>query len=91
MSAEVISLGGGPITAKRRELFARAVSEAFDLYVRDYAVEPEAVVFVLNGVKLSSQISWHVTGESEDGVVSVLALAAVHMLAEAQSGRQGRE
>lgn len=91
MSENVVSLKGGAIENERRAAFMQAVVASFDLYVATYGQEPEAVVYVLCGLTQPSQIAWDIRGDSMGGPTSILSLAAVHCLAEAQSARQGLE
>lgn len=91
MSENVISIKGGDVVNERREAFSRAVLLSYDRYVTENGYEPDAIVYVLNGVTKASQIAWDVQGGSMGGVVSVLSLAAIHCLAEAQASRQGIE
>lgn len=89
MSDNVTSITGvrGQHGNPRRTAFAETVAAAFDTYVADFGVEPETIVFVLNGLTQESHVSWHITGASEKGATSVLCYAAVHLLAEAQASR----
>lgn len=89
MSENVVSLKGGPIENERREAFLQAVAASFDLYVESHAQEPDAIVYVLCGVKQPSRIAWDIRGESAGGPTSILSIAAVHCLAEAGASRQG--
>lgn len=91
MTGNVISLKGGAIENERREAFMRAVATSYDLYAESYGHDPDALVYVLCGIKQPSQIAWEIQGESQGGPLSVLAIAAVHCQAEAAQGRQGLE
>lgn len=91
MTATVVSIKGGEIENERRATFLQAVAASFDRYVSENGQEPDALVYVMCGLKQPSQIAWDIRGDSMGGPVSVLSLAAVHCLAEAQSGRQGLE
>ena len=86
MKENVVSISGADVEINnpRRDRFMKAVVNSFDLYVRDNGHEPEAIVYVLCGLKQSSRIAWDVTGDSAGGATSIIALAAAHMLAEAQ-------
>ena len=87
MSENVVALKRGTqIANARREAFLQAVSASFDHYVEKQGHEPDAVVYVLCGLKQTSSIGWHVTGDSEGGATSVLSMAAVHCLTEAGRG-----
>lgn len=88
MTDNVVSIHGAEISNARREAFMRAVAASFDIYVEARGEEPEALVYVLCGVKQPSQIGWDVHGESRAGVTSVLSLAATHCLSEAAPPRQ---
>lgn len=89
MGADVVTLRGGPIENERRAAFLQPVAASFDHYVEANGQEPDAVVYVMCGIKQSSQIAWDIHGDSAGGPTSILSLAAVHCMAEAQSGRQG--
>lgn len=89
MSEKVVSLKGGAIENERREAFMRAVATSYDFYVEEHGHDPDAIVYVLCGIKQPSQIAWDIQGESQGGPTSILSLAAVHCLVEAQSARQG--
>lgn len=86
MSDNVVSLKGASISNARREAFLQAVGASFDIYVEHHGYEPDAIVYTLCGLKQALQMAWHICGESEGGATSVLALAAVHFLYEAQGG-----
>jgi hypothetical protein len=79
----VVSLRGEGVASARRASFLQAVAESFDLYVKDHGCEPDGLVYVMAGIRQTSQIGWHIEGESEGGATSVIALAAVHCLREA--------
>lgn len=89
MSENVVSLKGGSLNQERRDQFAKAVAISFDRYVEEYGSEPDALVYVLCGIRQPSHIAWDVQGDSKGGVTSVLSIAAMHCAAEAQSARQG--
>lgn len=89
MADNIVSLGKADLHSQRRDAFMQAVAATFERYVAHYGYEPDAIVYVMNGAKQGSLIGWEVGGDSEGGAVSCLALAAVHVMAEAQSGRQG--
>lgn len=89
MSGEVVSIGKAAIVSDRRASFMAAVAQSFERYVSDHGFEPDAIVYTLCGLKQPSRIAWDIQNESQGGPTSILALAAVHMLAEAQSSRQG--
>lgn len=91
MSENVVSFNGGPVDNERRQLFVQAVAASFDLYVNSYGYEPDALVYVLCGLKQASQIAWDIRGESKAGPTSILSLAAIHCLTEAGTARQGRD
>ncbi len=90
MSAKVVSLKGGEIENERRAAFMQAVAASFDLYVSDHGHEPEAIVYVLCGLKQPSHIAWDIQGDSQGGPMSIISIAAVHCMAEAQVSRQCR-
>ncbi len=85
MTADVISLKGGEIKNERRALFVQAVAATFDFYVERHGYEPDALVYVICGLKQPSIVAWDIRGESKGGGGSILSQAAVHVLAEAQS------
>lgn len=89
MSENVVQLGKADVTSARREAFLLTVAQSFELYVTTHGHEPDAVVFTLAGICQPSLIGWQVEGVSRDGVTSVLSMAAVHTMAEAQQARQG--
>lgn len=89
MSDNVVALGSNPITSERRRSFMEAVAQSYEAYIVEHGYEPEALVYVLAGTHQASHIAWHVEGQSQSGVVSVLSLAAVHCLTEAGQSRQG--
>lgn len=89
MSENVVSIGKAAIVSERREAFLQAVAQTFERYVAEFGYEPDAIVYTLNGTHQASLIGWDIQGASQDGAVSILALSAVHVLAEAQKGRQG--
>lgn len=88
MSENVVSIGKAAIQSERREQFLATIAQAFERYVSAYDEEPDALVFVLNGVFQPSVIGWDIHGPSENGVTSVLSIAAVHASAEAESCRK---
>jgi hypothetical protein len=85
----VVSLKGQEVENERRDAFMRAVALSYDVYVREHGQEPDAIVYVLNGLTKPSQIAWDIQGDSQGGPSSILSLAAVHCLTEAGSARQG--
>lgn len=85
MDANVVSLRGEPVESDRRAEFLRRVGESFDDYARRNGQEPEAVVYALCGLKQPVSASWIVTGESEGGARSVLALATMGIQWEAMT------
>lgn len=89
MSASVVTLNGGPLQNESRAAFVQAVAASFDLYVERHGHEPDAIVYVLCGLKQPSTIAWDIRGDSMGGPTSVLSIAAVHCQAEAASSRQG--
>jgi hypothetical protein len=89
MSDNVVKLGQAAVDSPRRTLFLQTVAAAFEEFVAAYGREPDAIVYVLNGIKQPSQVGWCIEGESGEGVTSTLALAACHLQAEAASTRQG--
>jgi hypothetical protein len=89
LSDNVVAFGNTIHGDAHKEGFLRAVAQSYDLYVEDFDQAPDAVVYALCGITQPSQIGWLVTGPSEKGVTSVVSLAAVHMLSEAASTRQG--
>lgn len=82
---KVVSLTGAPVTEDRREAFLAAVGLSYDLYVKSEGAEPDAIVYVLNGLRKSSRLGWHTSGESQGGSTAIIALAAIHIMAEAQN------
>lgn len=80
----VVSLTGAKVDNDRRSRFVQCVAQSFDKYVADNGYEPEAIVYVLCGLKQSSRIAWDIHEGSAGGATSIIALAAVHMMAEAQ-------
>lgn len=86
MSADVVSLKGGPVTSQRREEFVQAVAASFDLYVESLGAEPDAIVYVMGGIKQTSRISWHMSGETEGGATTMLCVAAAHCQAHVSNG-----
>jgi hypothetical protein len=91
MSENVVSLHGGDIANARRQAFVQAVAASFDLYVEAYGHEPDAIVYVLCGLKQPSRIAWDIHGDSMGGPTSILSIATVHCQAEAAASRQGIE
>lgn len=91
MSDNVISFSGAPIDSERREAFVQAVAASFDQYLTEYGYEPDAIVYVMCGLKQPSRISWDIRGDSERGATSILAVAALHCTAEAAARRLGIE
>lgn len=89
MTADVVSLRGGEVENERRAAFVQAVAASFDLYVERNGQEPDAVVYVLCGIKQPPQIAWDIRGDSMGGPTSILSIAAVHCQAEAAQSRQG--
>ena len=89
MSDNVHKLGAGPLDSRRRDAFIQAVAQSFDLYVEVNGYEPDAIVYVLAGVRQQSRIAWHIEGESQGGPTSILSIAAVHCMTEAGRSRQG--
>ncbi len=89
MTDNVVSLGKAAIHSDRRDQFAQSVAEAFEAYVAKTGHEPDAVAFIMGGIKQQSVTSWDVHGESEQGVISFLSMSALHLSAAAMDGRQG--
>jgi hypothetical protein len=75
-SANVVSLHGQPVENDRRRQFAESATASFDAYVESFGVEPEAMVWVFGGLKQSARSGWLVTGDSEGGPTTMVALAA---------------
>lgn len=88
MTDTVISLRGGAFENERRAAFLQAVATSYDLYVTDHGEEPDALVYVLCGLKQPSRIAWEIQGPSMGGASSILSLAATHCLAEAAAPRR---
>jgi hypothetical protein len=84
-----VSLKGGAVENERRTAFMRAVASSYDLYLEAVGEEPDAIVYVLCGIRQQSRIAWDIHGDSAGGPTSILSLAAVHCMAEAQCARQG--
>ena len=91
MSENVIHISGGEIASERKARFLDSVALSFDNYVDEHGFEPEAVVYVLCGVTQPSRIAWDITADSVGGPISCIALAAVHMMAEAHSCYESKE
>lgn len=91
MTENVVSLKGGPVENERRAAFLQAVAASYDIYTADNEHEPDAIVYVLCGLKQTSYIGWDIRGDSTDGPMSILSIAAVHCLKEAQSSHQSLE
>lgn len=85
----VVRFGSADIRSDRRAAFLVAVAQTFDRYVSEFGFEPEAIVYLMNGLKQPSLVGWDIQGESQGGPASILSLGAVHLMAEAQAGRQG--
>lgn len=79
----VVSLHGGEIQNDRRTGFLDTIAGSFDRYVKENGFEPDAVVFTLCGITQPSQCGWDIRGGSVDGPTSVIAVAAVHISAQA--------
>ena len=88
MSDKVVSIKGGEIENERRAAFVQAVAASFDLYLEATGVEPEAIVYVLCGLKLPARIAWDIRGDSIGGGSSILSMAAIHCMAEATQRRE---
>jgi hypothetical protein len=65
-----------------REAFISHVAVMFDDYVKDYGVEPEALVSVFGGLKQTSRCGWLVRGDSQGGATNMAALAAAVLMKE---------
>lgn len=89
MSDNVVSLKGGEVSNERREAFMRAIATSYDIYVRDFGCEPDALIYILNGITKPSLVAWDIQGDSTGGPASILSLGAVHLLTEAGASRQG--
>lgn len=79
----VVSLHGGEIMNDRRTGFLTTIAGSFDRYVEEHGFEPDAVVFTLCGIAQPSQCGWDIRGGSVEGPNSILALASVHISAQA--------
>lgn len=72
----VQSLHGAVIGSDRKAVFLNMMGACFDNYARTTGAEPEAAVLVMGGLKQAFAPGWHLTGDSEGGTISMLALAA---------------
>lgn len=72
----VVPLFGQPVTNDRRAAFMAAAEASFDKYVEDCGTEPDAMVWVYGGIKQTARTGWLVSGDSEGGPTSMLALAS---------------
>ena len=73
-------LNGGTLDSERRREFLNDVASAFDLYVKDFEIEPEAIVFVLGGITQPTRVAYATTGTSQSGATSMLTLASATIL-----------
>ena len=81
MTAEVLTLkGAAPAHNDRKALLLQAVSESFDLYVKDFGEEPDCIVYVLGGLKQTVRPGWQMSGESEGGGASMRAAAVMALI-----------
>lgn len=80
MSENVVSLHGADITSDRKAEFLHSVATSFDSYVETYGAEPDAVVYHLLGLKQSSELHWMISGNSQGGATSILALASTGLM-----------
>lgn len=78
----VISIGGAPICNDRKAAFLDAVATSFDAYIKDFGAEPDAIVYVLGGIKQTARPGWSMYGESMDGATSMKAFAAMALMRE---------
>jgi len=84
MSENVVLLrGGGDMGRNEKQAFLDTVAMSYDDYSTDYGEAPEAIAYVLGGVKQTALGGWHITGETSDGVTSFLALSHAVLLKEA--------
>ncbi len=75
--AEVARIGRPAVDSLRRAQFMAEIGRAFDLYVETYKAEPETLIHVLGGLKLTTSTGWLFQGESEGGGTTSLALAVL--------------
>lgn len=78
----VVSLHGLEIEPERRKIFLAAVAQSYDIYQRNHGVEPEAIVYVLGGLKQTASVAWHLEGDSRGGPTSMLAFAQALIMKE---------
>lgn len=69
----------------RRADFLQTIAESFDLYVERNGYEPDALAYVLTGIKQRSRVGWMMGGESEGAGTAVLSIAQAHLTAEITS------
>lgn len=60
---------------ERRADFLQAVTQSYDRYVSDFGQRPDAVVYILGGVRQSARAHWAVDGDSRGAATSMLAFA----------------
>jgi hypothetical protein len=65
-----------------REAFIQQVAQSFDAYVESYGHEPEALVMVWGGVKLTARTAWLCRGNTEGASVTMLSLAQAALMKE---------
>lgn len=90
MNENVVSISGAPIESPRRAQFLQCIASTFDRYVDENGFEPDALCYIMCGLTQPSRMGWDITEGSAGGPQSIMALAAVHMMAEAQSGFDSR-
>lgn len=74
------------VRSDRKAEFVRQLSQSFDLFIERTGEEPEAVVFVLTGIKQGTQCGYLVLGESQGNATGVLAKAMAIVTHEAIHG-----
>ena len=79
-------LSGATLDSDRRREFLNDVASAFDLYVKDFEHEPEALVFVFGGITDPVRVAYSTTGVSATGATSMLALASATIMKRIVNG-----
>lgn len=79
----VVSLDGEAMSNSfHRQQLLQTVAEAYDAYKKKNPEEPDAIAFVLGGMRQTAAAGWYVGGDTVGATTTFLCLAQVTLLQE---------
>ena len=84
--ADIVALGKARVDDDRKRAFLYVLAAAYDDYVNGQGQVPDAIAFVLGGLKQAGQPSYMVNGDSRGGSTTWLTFASACLMREAMNG-----